>query len=203
MKRSPQVDAYIGKALEFARPILEKIRKAFHAGCPSVEETIKWGVPYFMYKGILGGMAAFKQHVGFGFWKSKLLDDPAKLFETGQGAKASMCNAHIKSVKDLPPQKILVGYVKAAVKLNDEGIQVPKRRARTDVPKMPAEFLAALNKNKQAKSNFDRLPPSHRREYLEWIVEAKRDETRQKRIATSVDWLGEGKHRNWKYEGKC
>jgi uncharacterized protein YdeI (YjbR/CyaY-like superfamily) len=203
MKQSRQVDAYIGKAPEFAQPILEKIRKAFHAGCPSVEETIKWGVPYFMYKGVLGGMAAFKQHVGFGFWKSKLLDDPERLFETGQGAKASMCNAHIKSVKDLPSHKVLSAYVKAAAKLNDDGIKVPKRRTAAAMPEMPAQLLAALNKNKKAKTTFERFAPSHRREYLEWICEAKRDETRQKRIATTIEWLKEGKHRNWKYEGKC
>ncbi len=202
MKRSRQVDEYIFQAPEFAIPILERIRNAFHAGCPDVEETIKWGVPYFEYKGLLGGMAAFKQHVGFGFWKSKMLDDPAGLFETGQGPKASMCNAHIRSVKDLPSQRVLSSYVKAAAKLNDQGTKVPKQKSSRPTLEMPKEFKAALNKSPKAMSVFDGLPPSHRREYAEWIAEAKRTETRQRRIATAIEWLCEGKRRNWKYEGK-
>ncbi len=131
---SQQVNKYIAEAPEFARPILEKVRTAFHKGCPDVEEVIKWGVPHFTYHGLLGGMAAFQHHVSFGFWKSKLMSDSAQLF--GNRAKASMCNAHFKSVKDLPTQRVLVQYVREAVKLNEEGASAPNGES----PRLTSKF---------------------------------------------------------------
>ena len=122
--RSRQVDEYIANAPEFARPVLEKLRKAVHKGCPQVVETIKWGMPYFVYADkILCGMAAFKKHVGFGFWQSRLMDDPAGIFETGTGRKASMSNAHFHALNELPTQKLLVDYVRQARKLIDDGVK--------------------------------------------------------------------------------
>ena len=201
---SKEVDKYIRNAPEYAQPILEKIRKAFHKGCPGVEEAIKWGVPYFMYNGMLGGMAAFKQHVGFGFWKTKELDDPEKLFESGTGAKQSMCTARVHNLKELPTQKVLVDYVKRAAKLNDTDSTTPKTASRTTrkkiVVKTPPDLATLLKKNKRAKATYDALAPSHKRDYVQWITEAKRDATRQKRLATTIEWLAEGKRRNWKYE---
>ncbi len=196
---SKQVDQYIAKQPEFARPILEKIRKAVHHGCPNVEEAIKWGVPHFVHHGLLGGMAAFKSHVSFGFWRSKELDDPAGLFETGTGKKASMCNARFESLKEMPTQKVLVDYVKRAVKLNEESPS--KKTVRKKIAtKAPADLLVLLQKNKPAKKFFDGLAPSHQRDYIEWIEGAKRDSTRQKRLATAVQWLAEKKRKNWQYE---
>ena len=134
-----QVDQYIQDAPEFARPILEKIRKSFHKGCPDVEEAIKWGIPYFMHHGMLGGMAAFKKHVGFGFWRTNELPDPEQLFETGTGAKQSMCTAKVHDPKELPTQKILVEYVKRAAKLNEAGpakAKHLKRKSQLDRPRI-------------------------------------------------------------------
>jgi uncharacterized protein YdeI (YjbR/CyaY-like superfamily) len=201
---SKRVDQYIAQAPEFARPILERVRKAFHKGCPEVQETIKWNCPHFMYKGMLGGMSAFKEHVSFGFWKSKLMDDPENLFGTGTGKKASMCNAHIKSLKDLPAQSVLVMYVRQAKKLNDEGVKKDSRGSKKKivVPGIPPDLATALKKNSKAMTYFDSLAPSHRREYLEWILQAKRPETREKRIAETIKLLNSGKRRNWKYERK-
>lgn len=198
------VDQYIQNAPDYAQPILEKIRKAFHKGCPEVEEAIKWGVPHFMYNGMLGGMAAFKQHVGYGFWKAKDLDDPENLFNSGTGAGQSMCTARVHHAKELPTQKILVDYVKRAAKLNTElksKRPVKKKVAKKKiVVKTPPDLAALLRKNKQAKTTYDALAPSHQRDYVEWITGAKRDVTRQKRLATTIEWLAEGKRRNWKYE---
>lgn len=201
---SKRIDKYIKDSPEFARPILEKIRKAFHKGCPEVEEAIKWGCPHFMYKGMLGGMASFKNHVSFGFWKSKLLDDPDGLFDTGTGKKASMCNAHFETAKAVPNQKVLIDYVKRAARLNDEGVKkVPRKSViKKIVTKPPADLAALLKKNKKAKATFDGFAPSHKRDYIEWITEAKRAETREKRLSTTIEWLAEGKKRHWKYE-KC
>ena len=197
---SKKVDAYIARQPDFARPILEKIRKAVHKGCPDVEEAIKWGVPHFMFNGILGGMAAFKNHVSFGFWRSKELDDPAGLFESGTGKKASMCNAHFHTAKEVPNQKILVDYVKRAAKLNETGKPKKKAAKKKISTKLPSDLSDRLKKNKKAKTFFDSLAPSHKRDYIEWITEAKRDATRQKRLETTIEWLGEGKKRHWKYE---
>lgn len=198
--RTAAVDAYIKKAPEFARPILERIRDGFHAGCPELEEKIKWGHASFEYKGMLGGMAAFKQHVTFGFWKSRLMDDFDKLFQ--RGAKSSAMGARVESLAGLPPKKVLVAYVREAKRLNDEGVKEPLRARpkRTTEVEVPAVLTAALKKNAKARATFEGFSPSHKREYVEWITEAKRDETREKRLKTTIEWLEKGKQRNWQYE---
>lgn len=195
-KRNEQVDAYIGDARPFARPILKYLRKAVHAGCPDVEETLKWSNPAFMYKGILAGMAAFREHVAFGFWK-------ASAMKGGLGDKAydAMWQfGRITSVGDLPDQQTLVGLVKQAAALHDKGVKAPRKKhaPRKPIPE-PADFLAALKKNRKALKTYEAFTPSHKREYLEWITEAKREETRTKRIETAIQWMAEGKPRNWKY----
>jgi uncharacterized protein YdeI (YjbR/CyaY-like superfamily) len=198
-KKNPAVDAYIEKASDFARPILEKLRSAFHKGSPQLEETIKWGVPHFEYKGIVGGMAAFKKHVAFGFWKSKLMDDPEGLFD--RGPRASMCSARVEDVNNIPSQKILVDYVRRAVQLNEEGTQLPTQPKRKGPIRVvvPPDLKAALAKSKRAAKAFDALAPSYRRDYVEWLTEAKTEKTRAKRLATAMEWISEGKPRNWKY----
>lgn len=200
--RTAAVDAYIAKAPEFARPILERIRDAFHAGCAPIEERIKWGVPSFEYKGMLGGMAAFKRHVAFGFWKSRLMEDFDRLFD--RGPRASAMGVRIESLANLPSKKVLVAYVKEAKRLNDEGVKEPKLSAPRKPVRVvvPPDLKAALARNAKARATFDGFAPSHRREYVEWITEAKREETRRKRVAETISWLAQGKHRNWKYERK-
>ena len=193
--RDPRIDAYIGKAQPFARPILSHIRKAVHAGCPDVEETLKWSHPAFMYKGILCGMAAFKQHVTFGFWKASAMN--------GLGGKADEAAGQfgrIASIADLPNQKTMAGLVRQAASLHDQGVKAPriKRAPRQPLPD-PDDLLAALAKNRRARTAYEAFSPSHKREYVEWITEAKTDATRKRRIETALEWLAEGKPRNWKY----
>lgn len=193
-----RIDAYIAKSAEFAKPILRKIRKLFHQGCPQLEEQIKWGCPHFDYKGMLGGMAAFKNHVSFGFWKSKLMSDPKKLFTTGP--KASMCVIKAGSPAELPPDRVLIQYVKEAASLNDRDIKAPRTPAKTRKPlQTPADLTAALKKNAKARATFAAFSPSRKGEYIQWITESKRDETRRKRLATAIEWMADGKPRNWKY----
>ena len=199
-KRDPRVDAYIAKQKEFAKPILTYLRDVVHAACPDVEETIKWSRPFFDYKSQpMCGMAAFKEHAFFHFWKGSLIEGIAS--NDMNGGQAAGIMGHLTEVKDLPSKKVLTGFIKAAMKLNDEGIVVPKAKpASTAAVKVPAELATALSKNKKAKAAFEKFPPSHRREYVEWITEAKRDETRAKRVAQAVEWIAEGKQRNWKYQ---
>lgn len=193
--RDPRVDAYIGKAPDFAVPILEHIRAVVHEACPEVEEGMKWSVPHFDYKGMMCGMAAFKHHVTFGFWKSGLV-----LGKDKQEGGADQFGKLTK-VSDLPSKKIMTGYITKAMKLNEEGITIekPKRAPKPEIA-VPAYIKTALSRNKKAKSQFDAFSPSHRREYVEWITEAKSDETRDRRLAQAVEWMSEGKSRNWKYE---
>ena len=193
-----KVDAYIAKAAPFAQPILKKLRALFHKACPQIEETIKWGVPHFDYKGVVAGMAAFKNHASFGFWKGKLLSDPLKLFQgVGNGAMGGL---RLHSVKDLPSDQDLLEYIREAVRLNDEGIKAPRpKRAAKKPATVPPDLRAALKTNKKALATFEAFSPSHKREYVEWITEAKQDATRAKRLATTIEWLAEGKPRNWKY----
>ena len=197
--RDPRVDAYIEKSADFAKPILSHLREVVHSACPDVEETLKWGAPHFVYKGMLGGMASFKQHCAFGFWKGSLV-----IGEDATAASQAMGSfGRITKVADLPPKSTLAGYVKKAAKLNEDGTPRPKTKVpkppKKEIP-VPADFATALRKNKKARTTFEAFSPSHRREYLEWITDAKRNETRQRRMATTIEWLGEGKALNWKYQ---
>ena len=195
----PRIDAYIAKSPEFAQPILRYIRKAVHTGCPDVEETLKWSSPTFMYKGMLCGMAAFKQHCMFGFWKHSLLKAQGLLKEKSMFGQYG----RLTSLKDLPPEKTLIKYVKAAADLNDKGIKVPRRPTAPKKPlKTPPDLAAALKKSAKARATFEAFSPSNKREYIEWLTDAKSDETRARRLDTALEWLAEGKTRNWKYERK-
>lgn len=195
----PRIDAYIEKSAPFAQPIMEHIRELVHKACPQVEETVKWGFPHFEYKGILCSMAAFKKHCYFGFWKAALMKDEKNVLKVAD--KHSMGHFDkITSLKDLPADKILISYIKEAMRLNDEDIKTPaKPKAAKAEPETPAQLTAALKKNKTAQNTFENFSPSHKREYIEWITEAKTDATREKRIATTIEWLAEGKSRHWKY----
>lgn len=197
---SPEVDAYIANAAPFAKPILERIRKAFHKASPDIVETIKWRVPHFEYKGVLGGMAAFKAHVNWGFWKPQLMNDPHGILAAATGP---MSAGQVSDVSQLPTEKILVEYVKEAIRVNESGEKVERpKRAPASMPDVPAELEAALKKSPKAKKAFEAFAPSHRREYIEWIAEAKQAATKEKRVAQTIEWLIEGKSRNWKYEKK-
>jgi uncharacterized protein YdeI (YjbR/CyaY-like superfamily) len=190
-----RIDAYIEKSRDFARPILEHLRKLVHKACPDVEETIKWGSPHFDYKGSLAGMASFKEHCAFGFWKHALLEG-TELQRTAMGSFG-----RITSLKDLPKDKEIIALIHEAMELNEKGIKVPRKPAAVKAEVVvPKELTAALLKNKGAKAAFEKFSASHRREYVEWIAEAKTEPTRDRRIATAIEWLSEGKSRNWKYE---
>ena len=199
--KDPRIDAYIAKSAPFAKPILKKLRAAVHAGCPKVEETLKWGHPSFTYDGILCGMAAFKAHCTFGFWQHEALR--AKGLEPAAD-KAMGQFGRLTSVTDLPSDKALSRLVQAAAKLKDDGVKRPPRPkpARDRKLDVPAYFTAALRKSAKARATFDGFSYSKKKDYVEWVTEARTDETRSRRLATAVEWMAEGKARNWKYE-KC
>lgn len=196
--RDPRVDAYIEKQKDFAKPILLHIREVVHALCPKAEEQIKWGMPFFMYADApLCQMAAFKEHAALGFWKAALIDGMPH--NSNNGGESAGNFGRLKTVKDVPSRKALAPLIKAAMKLNEDGVVVPKKKEAKPELAAPQELTAVLAKNKKAKAAFEAFSPSHRREYIEWIMEAKREETRAKRIAQAVEWMAEGKSRNWKY----
>jgi uncharacterized protein YdeI (YjbR/CyaY-like superfamily) len=192
--RDPRVDAYIGKAQPFAKPILRRFRKAIHAGCPGVVETIKWSNPAFDYKGPLAGMAAFKAHCAVGFWKQSLMNSGLK---TGRTMGPF---ARLEAVDELPDEKTLVALVQEAAALNEAGVKVARARTPKPPPKTPSFLLAALKKNKRAWMAWDAFPPSHKREYIDWITGAKQEETRARRLEQAIAQITEGKSQNWKYE---
>ncbi|HEX4682397.1 MAG TPA: YdeI/OmpD-associated family protein [Gemmatimonadaceae bacterium] len=191
-KQDKRIDAYIAKAPDYAKPILTRLRDVVHDACPECEETVKWGHPTFTYNGILCGMIAFKASALLHFWKGQLLEV--------DGRKASDVFVKVADVKELPPKKTMVAFIRKAMALNDEGTPLPKRpvKPKTELV-MPDDFLTAVQKNKRALAVYDKFSPSNKREYIEWIVDAKREETREKRIAQAVEWMAEGKPRNWKY----
>ncbi|HEY4337612.1 MAG TPA: YdeI/OmpD-associated family protein [Puia sp.] len=196
-----RIDAYIARSADFAKPILAHLRQLLHAACPEVTETVKWGMPFFEYKdSLLCNMAAFKQHCSFGFWNaSQMKDANSKLQVKDRGAMGNF--DRITSLKDLPADRTMTAYIKEAAALIEKGVKKPavKKAPKPELP-VPPELAAALKKNKKAHATFGGFSPSHRREYIEWITEAKTDATREKRIATTVEWLEEGKQRMWKYQ---
>jgi uncharacterized protein YdeI (YjbR/CyaY-like superfamily) len=203
---NPKVDAYINKAKPFAQPILEHLRELVHKACPTVKETIKWSRPFFEYKGaILGNMSAFNEHCSFGFWGEEIgavLREAKVVREEGMGSLG-----RITTTKDLPADKQMLTWIREATAFIDSGNYTSPITARNKVVKAPKaaletppEFSAALKKDKKASAVFAKFSPSCKREYVEWIAEAKRPETRDKRIATAIEWIAEGKQRNWKYQ---
>jgi len=189
-KRDPRVDAYIAKSADFAKPILNRIRKLVHAACPDVTETLKWNSPFYEHKGILIATPAFKRHCALIFWKGKLfLGKEREKFR------------RVTSSADLPGDKILTGYIRQAVALNEACIKTPRPAPRSKAEAaVPDYFLAALKKNRKALAAFENFSPSHKREYVEWITEAKREETRARRIRIAIGQMAMGKSRNWKYQ---
>ncbi|MBK8611614.1 MAG: YdeI/OmpD-associated family protein [Chitinophagaceae bacterium] len=204
IKKHKDTDTYIAKSAGFAKPILNHIRALVHKACPDAEEKLKWGMPFFDYKGeMMCHMAAFKQHAVMSFWKAPLMKDPLLV----ENAKAETAMGHlgrITSLKDLPSDKKITGYIKEAMMLTDKGIKLPSK-TKSPVNKelvVPEYFTKALSKNKKAKQVFENFAYSHKKEYLMWITDAKSDETRNKRMATALEWMAEGKGRNWKYGAK-
>ena len=189
-KKDPRVDVYIAKSADFAQPILTRIRKLIHAACPDARETIKWNSPFYEHKGILVAAPAFKKHCALIFWKGKLFLGK----ERGRLRR-------LASLADLQDDKILTGYIRKAVEFNEAGVKIPRPKptAKKELA-VPEYFQAALKSNKKALAAFAKFSPSHQREYVQWIAEAKRDETRTKRVKTAVKLIAGGKSRNWKYK---
>jgi len=197
MATDPRIDAYIARAAPFAQPILKHLRAQVHDACPEIEETVKWQSPSFTYKGkLLCGMAAFKAHCTFGFWNGALVTKGAEMPSDAMGQFG-----RITALNDLPPALTMKQYLKAAMQLVDKGVTRPRPVAARKPPlRIPADLKQALAANRRAAATFETLPPSHKREYIEWITEAKTAPTRERRLATTLQWLEEGKHRNWKYD---
>jgi uncharacterized protein YdeI (YjbR/CyaY-like superfamily) len=196
VSRDPRIDAYIAKAQPFSQPILEHVRTRVHAVLPDVEETLKWSMPAYTLGGkIVLITAAFKAHLALNFWRGQeLRGDGANADAMGQFGK-------IKSLADLPPDKELDRLIREAADLAKSAPAPRKtKHAPKPAPGLHPEFAAALAKAPQARAVLDSFPPSAQRDYVEWIADAKQDATRQKRIATAIEWLGEGKRRHWKYQ---
>jgi uncharacterized protein YdeI (YjbR/CyaY-like superfamily) len=196
-----RVDAYIAKSPDFAKPILIHIRELVHRAAPELSEIMKWGFPFFDYKGPVCQMAAFKRHCAFGFWREKMLHDPKGYLKVDGEESSAGSFGQILSISDLPPEEVLIDFIRQAIAINEKGVKIEKKPA---APKpelaMPADFDKLLRANLTAMDNFEKFAPSKKREYLEWFAEAKSEATREKRIEQALEWIGEGKSRNWKYQ---
>lgn len=202
-KMDPRVDAYIEKAEPFAQSILTYLRELMHAACPRATEAVKWNMPFFVQQGIvLGHMAAFKQHCAFGFWGPEMKN---LLKKDGLDSSTTMGSlGRITAVKDLPPDKVLLRYMQRAAEMVESGERKKSIDRKPSAPKgearVPSELSAALKKNKLAAKAFERFSPTNRRDYAEWIADAKRPETKEKRVKQAVEWIAQGKGRNCKYQ---
>jgi len=195
-----RVDAYIEKSADFAKPILTHLRNLVHQASPDLKETIKWSCPFFDLQGPVCQIAAFKQHCAFGFWKEKLMQDPHQILNQQPDTAGSI--GKITSLADLPPDDILIQYIHQAIALNVTGTKAPaKPKTKVSAPvQVPAEFSTMLGQHPLAAEHFQQFSPSQQKEYLSWFEEAKTEATRAKRMATALEWISEGKIRNWKYK---
>ncbi len=192
-----RVDAYIAKSAPFARPILEHIRALVHRVCPECEEKMRWSFPHFDYKGeMMCNMAAFKEHASFGFWKETLLDDPKKMLKQEEGMGSF---SKFRSLSDLPSDAALTNFIRQAMKLNDDGTKIAKPKSAATAFVVPDYLTTALKNDDAAKKTFEAFSPSNKREYIDRLTEAKSETTRDKRLASAIEWMAEGKIRNWKY----
>lgn len=200
-KFDPRIDAYIDKSADFAKPILIHIRDVVHQASPLISETVKWGMPFFDYKGPVCMMAAFKQHLGFGFWKASRLNDPDGLLQGSDEEAAAGSFGRISKMEDMPSDEALTDFILQMIAINESGIKEPKKPSapKAELP-MPADFDKLLRENLAAMDNYEKFSPSKKREYLEWFADAKSDATRAKRMEQALEWITEGKSRNWKYQ---
>jgi uncharacterized protein YdeI (YjbR/CyaY-like superfamily) len=195
-RTDPRVDTYIEKAAEFAQPILRHFRALVHKAEPKIEEAMKWSMPFFLHQGIVCNMAAFKNHASINFWKGNLIFDG----DTKKREEALGNFGKLTSVTQLPADRVMIGYIRKAVELNTKGVKKPAREKKDKAElTVPAELASSLRKNKAASIAFDKFSYSHRKEYIDWISGAKREETRQKRVAQAVEWISRGKPQNWRY----
>lgn len=195
------VDKYIDSAPEFAVPILQELRSIFHEADEDIGEDMKWNVPHFMKAGIVGSMTAFKKHARLIFWRGQLLQDRHNLLSP-VGSKTDMASLDLRSVDDLPDRDVLIEYVREAVTLNEKGVRTTRSASPVAPPDIPEDLQRALDESPEALQAFTGFSPSEQREYTEWVTEAKRQKTRDDRIVTAVEWIEEGKPRNWKYMDK-
>jgi len=198
-----RVDIFIGKAPAFAQPILQHIRQVVHEASPLIVENIKWSCPFFEYKGIVCMMNAFKEHCSFGFWDSSSLIDPHGVIHRGNEKESAGNFGRITKLSDLPGDEILKDFILQLMALNEKGQKVVVKKPTIAPPKTaiiaPDYFIEALNGHPKAKETFEKFSPSHKKEYLQWIIEAKTDATRRKRMAQAFEMMSEGKSRHWKY----
>ena len=201
MNKKPTFDEYINNSEEFARPILIYLRELIHRTCPAITEEIKWNFPCFVYKGSNHVyMAGFKKHATYGFWLAKEMSDSDGVFVFGE--KTGMGNfGKLTTIEDLPNKEVLRNYLLEAMDLIDRGVKIHSAKKEIKIKENRA-LLQALETNSSSKIHFQEFPPSQQKDYHEWINEAKTDSTSAKRIAQAIEWISEGKPRNWKYMTK-
>jgi uncharacterized protein YdeI (YjbR/CyaY-like superfamily) len=200
MKHDNRVDSYIAKSAGFAQPILIHLRELVHNACPEVEEKMKWSFPHFDYKGMMCSMAAFKNHCAFSFWKAPLMKEADKFRKANAVAMGHL--GKITSLDDLPSDRVLLSCIKEAMTLNDIGAKLPAPKQSTTEKKalrVPDDLRRALAKNEPAHATFAGFSHYRKKEYIEWLTEAKTQATRARRLAKAIEWMAEGKMRNWKY----
>jgi len=200
VKKDERVDRYIEGAATFAKPILKHVRRLVHKACPAATETMKWGFPHFMYHGILCSIASFKEHCAFTFWKGSLLNDPENMLEKRRGSGMGHLGK-INNIKQLPSEETIIAFIKEAMQLNKDDVKLPRasKGARSNIIEVPTDLAEALLGNHKAQKTFEAFSNTNKRDYIEWLQEAKTEATRKKRLATTLTWLEEGKVRNWKY----
>lgn len=201
MAKYKDFNDYINQSQPFAQPILQYLRKLIHDTHPELEEEFKWSFLAFTLNGrIIVSMASFKEHVAFGFWLGEHMKDPYKIFVTGKDRAMGQLGK-IQSIEDLPERKILEEYIAECIQLSESGKKITTGKKNTKTPQLvePDYFTEQLESNINAFENYNTFSASKKRDYIEWLMDAKTEATRNKRLTQAIEWISEGKPRNWKY----
>lgn len=192
---SEKISQYIESADVKKKEILQRLRDFLNRDDFGLTEDWKWHAPNFNSNGMVCWLAFFKSHVGLNFFKGSLIEDLHGLYDNASMDKGNRIIKY-KTINEIN-ENLLEYYIYEAIKHNKEGAKITSKKVEIEVPK---DLAKALEKDIMAKDFFTNLAPGYKRDYIDWIISAKQEKTRLKRLETTLEWLGQGKKKNWRYK---
>jgi hypothetical protein len=195
-----QINQYMAELPEWQRRMLVRLRQLIHEAAPEVEEAWRWDKPHFDNAGIMVGLCAFKEHVAVWFHKGALLKDTKKLFEATARTEEKGMRAYKLHEGDKINEAAFLDLVKQAVAVNDKGTKLREAKPTKKALVVPEDLEQVLRKDPTAWANWEAFPVGHRRAYVEWVTDARQEETRKRRIAQSLEKIREGEQQEERHQ---
>ncbi|MCB0792148.1 MAG: DUF1801 domain-containing protein [Flavobacteriales bacterium] len=200
MIETERINSHIAEQDEWKRRLMVRLRQLIHQVDPGIEETWRWNGPHFDRNGIMLGMSAHKTCVSIWFHKGALLKDPRRLFEPLEKDEAKGMRVYKLKESDAIDEKAFTELVKQAVKLNEDGVKLSEAKPARKTLVVPPELESVLKKDQHAMTNWEGFSYSKKKDYIEWVTDAKREETRKRRIAQAFQLIRDGLALNERYE---